>query len=1141
MKKTKAPFFRSFSPTDLVLFLTSPYVSWMTQYDKLFPKKIERDPEDEQLSLLKSEGIRHEERFLNELTSSGRSVFEIPQEGKFEDRFAETTEAMKRGEDIIYQAALQNGPMRGYADFLVRVDEPSKLGTWSYEAWDTKLARKPKPDYVIQLCAYSEMLELQQGVLPKGFTVVLGDQSKKAFRTKDHFAFYRELKSRFTFFLKTFDPSDFPLPSKYEETYPWSTYTEAVLEEKDSLLRVAGITDSQIGKLSDAGISTMTGLATSKLDRVPRLDTEIFNRLRHQASLQVRSKKENKPVVEVLPHDPQLWRGLCRLPPESEGDVFFDMEGYPLIEGGLEYLFGACTYEKGKSKFYDWWAYCEDDERAAFEGFVDWAYKRWKKFPDMHIYHYAAYEVTALRRLMGKFASREEEIDELLRNNVLVDLYAIVKQAIRVGEPSYSIKHLEKYYDLKRKSEVKVAGDSVVMFGRWVDNPDGSTHAESQILGEIRQYNLEDCESTIGLTYWLRKLQSEPDHQYRSPQLTKKQKDKSDEEEPTKTNEGSILANLFLSGKITPPENGDQGKEALETFAYLIEYHRREMKPFWWAFFARQGMTSEELCEDRECLGGLQRTETAPKTEKRSLLFEYSFDLGQETKIRPSKNSGSVGFVHHLNVPISVHSIDMDRGVAQIKISQKSLADMGGQPPEESAIVPTNPVSSAILEASIRRIADECQQKGRMEPVSRAFNRLLLRKAPDVTGVKEGAPLVLDGEEDVDGVVRTGLAMNDSILCIQGPPGTGKTYAGAKLILALLEKGKRVGVTANSHDAIWNLLLKVKELDSNANRYRICKVEGEPRYNLFEKTGFIHEKSGRNAWALSHQLIGATAWTFSSEESVGQLDHLIVDEAGQCSLANLAAMSPSAKNIVLLGDQMQLDQVTQGSHPGKSGLSCLSFYLEDHATIPPERGIFLHLTRRMRPEICSFISETVYEDRLKSHDCTSERELSIKGNIPLIRQASGINFVPVNHDGNSQHSQEECDVTKRLFDSLVGQSLADENGGRKLVPEDILVVAPFNVQVNALQSILGDNARVGTVDRFQGQEAPVVIVSMTASTIDDAPRGLKFLLNLNRLNVALSRAQCLALVVASPKLADHRPRTHEDIMLLNTFCRLLSL
>jgi len=1142
MAQPQKTYFRSFSPTDLVLYLTSPYVCWMTHYSRIFPGKIECDPEDGQLALLKAEGTRHEERFLRQLVTDGLSVFTIPKEGKFEDRFAETVRGMKKGEQVIYQAGLEDSPMRGYADFLFRIEKPSKLGSWSYEAWDTKLARKPKPDYVIQLCAYSEMLGALQGYLPEHFVVVLGDQSRKSFRTNDYFDFYKALKRRFTEFLKSFDPSEFPLPKKYEETDPWTTYTERVLKEKDSLLQVAGITDSQILKLATADIKTMTELSKSKLSRIPRLDSEIFARLKHQASLQVRTTREKKPVCEVLPHNSEIWRGLCRLPPASEGDVFFDMEGYPIVDGGLEYLFGACTFEKGKSQFHDWWAHSEGEEQKAFEGFVDWAYARWKKFPDMHIYHYAAYEVTALRRLMGKFASREEEIDELLRHNVLVDLYAIVRHAIRVGEPSYSIKYLEKFYALKRQSAVKVAGDSVVMFGRWLDDPDGKSWKESKVLMAIRQYNLEDCESTIGLTHWLRKLQTSPELHYRNPQLSKKQTDKAEEEEPAVTNEGAVLARLFLNGEIFPPEDAPAGREAVETLGYLIEYHRREAKPFWWAFFARQGMTTEELSEDRECLGGLVRTESEPVPEKRSMLFEYRFDPGQETKIRPSSTSGGVGLIQFLNTAITVHSIDPDRGVVQIKISRPALSEMGGEPPNETAIVPTNPVSNAILEASIRRIAGECQQRRNMEPVSPAFRRLLLRKVPRVAGMTEGHPLVKEDEDDVDAVVRIGLRMEESTLCIQGPPGTGKTYAGAKLILALLESGKRIGVTANSHDAIWNLLLKVKELAPNSNdKYSICKVESEPREDYFAHTGFSHEKSGRAAWAAGYKLIGGTAWTFSNEEAVGQLDHLIVDEAGQCSLANLAAMSSSARNIVLLGDQMQLDQVTQGSHPGKSSLSCLSYYLEDHATIPPERGIFLHLTRRMRPEICSFISETVYEERLKSHPSTSNRELVIKGEIPLMRHNSGINFVAVEHKGNSQLSSEEVEVIKSLFEDLLKASIRDGKSKRRLQSEDILVVAPFNVQVNALKNCLSEGVRVGTVDRFQGQEAPVVIVSMTSSTIDDAPRGLKFLLNLNRLNVAVSRAQCLAVVVGSPKLTDYRPRTHEDIKLLNTYCRLVTL
>jgi uncharacterized protein len=285
-------------------------------------------------------------------------------------------------------------------------------------------------------------------------------------------------------------------------------------------------------------------------------------------------------------------------------------------------------------------------------------------------------------------------------------------------------------------------------------------------------------------------------------------------------------------------------------------------------------------------------------------------------------------------------------------------------------------------------------------------------------------------------------------------------------------------------------------------------------------------------------LIGGTVFAFIDTAAEGTLDYLFVDEAGQVSLANLVAMGPAAKNLVLLGDQMQLGQPIQGSHPGESGQSTLEYLLQEHATIPADFGVFLPRTWRLHPNLCHFISGAVYEDRLGCEAHTAERVLDAGAHPPswLTCQA-GLIYIPVEHDGNAYESAEEEHRIAALVRDLLGLRLRTKGGGlRQIAASDILVVAPYNLQVRGLTRRLAP-IRVGTVDKFQGQEAAVVIFSMCASSGDFSPRGIEFLFNRNRLNVAISRAETLAIVVASPALVKTRCSSIEQMQLVNVYCR----
>jgi uncharacterized protein len=400
-----------------------------------------------------------------------------------------------------------------------------------------------------------------------------------------------------------------------------------------------------------------------------------------------------------------------------------------------------------------------------------------------------------------------------------------------------------------------------------------------------------------------------------------------------------------------------------------------------------------------------------------------------------------------------------------------------------------------------------------------------------------GQPIVPDSADTVTAAAAAIARMDESHMLVQGPPGTGKTFLSAHTIVDLLAQGLRVGVASNSHKAINNLLHEVeRQASARGVQFRGAKKSSSEEQRL--NGTMIQDLSDNPAISGGgFDLIGGTAWLFARSEFDQTLDYLFIDEAGQVSLANVIAMGTCARNIVLVGDQMQLSQPIQGTHPGDSGRSALEFVLRDKATVPPERGIFLPITRRMHPDVCRFISEAMYEGRLETEKGNAAQRLVLGSGADSALRTTGVAWVPVAHEDCSQKSTGEAERINEIYQSLLKQQWINHAGVTQGIgAADILVVAPYNIQVNLLKSVLPVSARVGTVDKFQGQEAAVVLVSMTSSTAEDVSRGLNFLYSRNRMNVAISRARCLAVVVASPKLLEARCNSIEQMKLVNTLC-----
>ena len=500
---------------------------------------------------------------------------------------------------------------------------------------------------------------------------------------------------------------------------------------------------------------------------------------------------------------------------------------------------------------------------------------------------------------------------------------------------------------------------------------------------------------------------------------------------------------------------------------------------------------------------------------------EYKFKRG-DTAVDPASGRGW-----------TVWGVDDEHGTIDVKVGQ----DYAG--PWPTALVEDSPVNTKVLAERLRDLGDRVVREG--VTGQDAGTALLLRLRPDV-GAGPAGPLRGDGESVTDAAVRLVLALRDSYLPIQGPPGTGKTFTAAGQILELIKAGRTVGITGPSHAVIHNLLGKVvsRADELGVVRPRIGQRPGQD-------TSYLHpEAAGLEHGALETGLrdgdldIGAgTAWLWAREQFQGSVDTLFVDEAGQMSLANILAVAGAARNLVLIGDPQQLAQPSQAAHPPGAGVSALEHILGDHATVPPDAGLLLDQTWRMHPRLCRFTSETFYDGKL-SYAKGLERQ-EILGDVAL--RGSGLRVVEVTHEGNTNASPEEAAEVARLVRGLVGREWQDKDGVRRVIGADeVLVVTPYNAQIRAIEDALAQagcpgGVRVGTVDKFQGREAPVAIYSMATSSADDAPRGLEFLYDPHRLNVATSRARAMAVVVASSDLIRVACRTPRQMYLANALCR----
>ena len=1122
------------------------------------------------LKVIAELGLRHERRYLEHLAglqaTEGHRKLEVVNlaEIKDEKRVLDATLAlMERGVDVIAQGALRDGEWFGRPDVLRRVEVPGHRWAWSYEVVDTKLARETKATTMLQLSLYSELLGNLQGIEPEFLWVVPPGPAfaGEKYRVAEYAAYYRLVKGRLKdavaseprattgasrvgidssgqyalAFARDMQAHDltYPEPVEHCNVCKWFKVCDARRRADDHLSLVAGIRRQQRDQFEEWGAGTVEKLAMLPIpltERPRHGSKEGYEKIREQARMQVTGRTEGKIVHELLKVEPGA--GFCKLPEPSPGDMFVDFEGDPFAGalesgGGQEYLFGFVAADSGRDARYEKrWALSAKEEKACFEWLVDEVMRRWKKFPAMHLYHFGGYEPGAFKRLMGRYATREEEVDSMLRASLFVDLHTVLKQAVRASVEEYSLKKLEALYGFHRKISPDESRAAMRYIEHRLELGWNGEELPEKYREAMETYNGDDCFSTAAMRDWMENEREEKLKEGCEIPRPSIGDGAPPEEVDERQKRVASLCEKLRDGVSEDPTKRTPHEQARWLLANLLDWHRREDKAVWWEYYRLRDMRDEELLEERSAIAGLKH-EGHVRMQGRVPIERYSFPK-QETELR----RGDKLCHRELNVG-SIEQIDIGERRIDIKRTGKT-ATMH----PTSVFVDGRGPKWEVLADSIFHLGEQVSQNktGVRGRTSAAWD-LLLKSKPKLA---KGETLEAVGAETtMETACRIGSALADSVFAIQGPPGAGKTFTAARMICRLVREGKRVGVTAHSHKAIGKLLQEVQVAADEAEIEVQCvrKISEDVRDEEIRGV----ETADDNAVPLerlragSARVAAGTAWMWARPEYACAVDALFIDEAGQMALADVVAAAGSAANLVLIGDPQQLQRPLKGCHPEGAEKSALEHLIGNRKTILPDVGMLLPQTRRMHPNICKFTSEIFYENKLSSHSVTEPFVLEGHAAFPK----PGLYFIPVSHDGNQNSSSEEVDVVERIVAGLLTDGVKWFYGVGNSRPlrneEDILIVAPYNAQVSDLTERL-PGMKIGTVDKFQGQEAPVVIYSLTTSSPEEAPRGMEFLYSLNRLNVATSRAKSVVIIVGNPRLFEPECRTPRQIQLANALC-----
>jgi uncharacterized protein len=1107
-----------YSPSDLSSHSSCKH---LTKLNKQNARGEIADPEiynNLVLKMLKEKGIEFEASHLQKLKDEGKTITEINNEDPHAEKH--TIDAMKEGVDVVYQARLkEDGKWSGWADFLMRVDTPSNLGEWSYVVWDTKLTNETKAGTILQIGLYSECVGRIQGQSPE-YMGVINPNGEEIYRFDEYSAYIRLVKRNLENAILN-EYETYPDPVSHCDICRWWKTCNSVRREDDHLTFVAGMGSSQTKELNINGVNTLEKLANLALP-VPFEPTkgvkETYNKLREQARVQNTSRHNRyEPIYETL--EVQEGKGLNKLPKPSENDIYLDLEGDRMVEpDGLEYMIGYVH----KGEYHALWAKNETEEKQIFEQFIDFAFNLKVKDPSLHIYHYAPYEVTMFKRLMGKYASRENEIDTFLRSDTFVDFYGVVRQSIRASVEKYSIKDLEIFFGYERKMDLRELSSHKSQLELLLQT--GNIDKLSKVTqAAVQLYNQDDCQSLVRLQAWLEEIRN--DLIRNGADITRPMDGDGAASDNITAHQERIVPIMDALLEGVPPIRAERNnvQQAQFILAHMLDWYRREMKSFWWEFFRLKELPEDELLEERKALTFLQYTgERVP--EKRSVVDTYTFPY-QECDLRigqslEDQEGNKIGNIHY---------IDVDRRLLKIKKGPLKIDS-----PHPVTVMSLESVNSSTKEEAIINLAEWVVANG-MESDSetyRAARQLLMNVSPTLTEER------IEYEDIIEKTFDFVSKLDNSYLPVQGPPGAGKSFTGSHLIVKLVQEGKKIGITALSHKVISNLLTKVwevaKEQDFSIQMLQKVKADYDETVPWQVTTG---EDSIQAALGKA-DVIAGTSFMWSKPPYKDGVDYLIVDEAGQLSLIDTLAVSHCCSNLVLLGDPQQLKQPQQGVHPDGTEVSALEHVLQDEKTISDEQGIFLAETWRMHSSINAFVSELFYENRLKSKDHLDQQQI-----LGSKYSGAGLYLEEVEHNGNTNTSTEEVEKVVEIVHQLTSgeTKFINEKGGEAtLTNSDIKIITPYNAQVQAIKQQL-PTIEVGTVDKFQGQEAPVIIYSVATSSLEDAPRGMDFLFSPNRFNVAVSRARTRFIMVANPAIFEAECKSPHQIKLANAFCRFKEL
>lgn len=1106
MRKEGSNFF--YSASDLSGFIHCHHLTTLNKMAVL--GKIQKPKRESKLiETLQMRGQEFEQDQLKLLKKQKKTIAIIEQNSK--SAFEDTKKAMKKGFDVIYQARMEMGEWQGWADFLLKVETPSKLGKWSYEVYDTKLASTTKAGTILQISLYSEIVATIQGITAENMHVWT-PKGKETFRVNEYSAYYRLIKKKFLESVKG-SSDTYPDPVNHCDICNWWEVCNKVRRQDDHLRFVAGLGNSHLRELRAQSINTLEELATTSLP-VPfkpnRGSVATYNKLREQARLQLQSRNERRLVYELLPREAGY--GLFNLPEPNADDIFLDLEGDPMVPStGREYIIGWYY----KKKYYIEWAESDDEEKKAFEKFMKLAFKLFKSNPGMHIYHFGAYETTAFKRLMCKYATQVEEVDSLLRAGAFIDLHGIVKYTLRAGVEKYSLKDLEKYHGYLREADLRTVAPVKAEY-EYLLETNRAAEVTKAMKKVIAKYNEDDCISTQYLFKWLCAIRTELRKQ---GEVIPPPEPKSGEASQRLTDHQQRVKPIFDALlKDVPSEKEERTKEQQLKYlvAHMLDWYGRELKKTYWELFRMMELSEDDLLEESAALANLQFT------GKRAFVNTTIVDTYTFTQQFTDIKKGDKVIFHLIEGDAIVESVDKSKNLVELKKSAKY-----------SDLHPLAIFRHTLFKpgSKLERIVDLgllVMDKGMKQTVPPSGMDLLLRRPPRTTGP------IKKNRETLLGWIEWLLKLNKSVLPIQGPPGTGKTWNGSELIVELVQAGKKIGVTALSHSVIHNFLQGIydKAEEQGIELKMIQRVsEGRADKPWRMTTDFEEVKKK----VPKMDVIAGTTFMWADSDLRQSVDYLFVDEAGQLSLVDTLACSFATNNLVLLGDPQQLKQPQQGVHPEGTEVSALEHVLGDRKTIDPEKGVFLGITHRMHPSLCAFVSDMFYESRLNPDGSNSRQKIS--GNTRF--KGAGLFYQPVNHEGNMNYSFEEVDMVEKIFKELTkGDVYFTDKKGRKfaLQKEDVMIISPYNAQVYEIQSRLGLQQGVGTVDKFQGRQAPVVIYSMATSTAEDAPRGMDFLYSPNRFNVAVSRAQAVFIMVAAPAVFEPECKSPEQIKMANPFC-----